>query len=255
VIVSINQPAYLPWLGYVHRIATSDVHIVLDHVQFEKNSFVNRNKVRTSAGWCWLTVPVRTRGRFGDLAINRVQIDVGTGWRRKHWETLRQNYGRAPYFARHAPCFQDLLAVEWTGLADLCARATAHLLGAFGIGTPLVPSSALDVGGAKSELVLNLCRAVGATTYLSGPYGRHYLDEAAFRDAGIEIVYHDYRHPTYPQAYDPFEPAMAAVDLLFNCGPESMDILMRGQETAPRPAATALDRNVTSSTNRAGRSV
>ena len=77
MIVSINQPAYLPWLGYFHRIAVSDLHVVLDHVQFEKNSFTNRNKVRTASGTPWLTVPVRSKGRFGDLAINEVDIADG----------------------------------------------------------------------------------------------------------------------------------------------------------------------------------
>ena len=96
MIVSINQPAYLPWLGYFHRIAVSGAHVVLDHVQFEKNSFTNRNKVRTAGGWCWLTVPVRTKGRFGDLAIRSLEIDNSTDWRARHWKTLYQSYKRAP---------------------------------------------------------------------------------------------------------------------------------------------------------------
>jgi hypothetical protein len=229
VIVSINQPAYLPWLGYFHRIAVSDLHIVLDHVQFEKNSFTNRNKVRTSNGWCWLTVPVKTSGRFGDLGINTLEIDNSTDWRRKHWETIRQNYGKAPYFAEHEPFFAKLFQSNWTRLVDLCHALTLYLLNAFDIHIPLRFSSQMQVDGTKGELVLNLCQVVGATTYLSGVLGRNYLREDLFHKAGITVVYQDYHHPTYPQVYPGFEPYMSAIDLLFNCGPNSLEILMKDQ--------------------------
>jgi hypothetical protein len=235
MIVSIHQPAYLPWLGYFHRIAVSDLHIVLDSVQFEKNSFTNRNKVRTANGWCWLTVPVRTSGLFGALAIDRVEIETRADWQRKHWQTLRQNYGRAPYFAAHAPFFEELYACRWTRLADLCQAMTVYLLKAFGIATPLRYSSQMESGGAKDELILNLCREAGATTYLSGALGRNYLREQLFREAGIEVVYQDYAHPVYPQTTAPFLPYMAAIDLLFHCGPRSLEIL----RNEPRTLVTA----------------
>lgn len=226
MIVSINQPAYLPWLGYFHRIAVSDLHIVLDSVQFEKNSFTNRNKVRTADGWHWLTVPVRTSGLFGALAIDRVEIETRAEWQKKHWQTLRQSYGRAPYFAAHAPFFEEMYdACRWTHLADLCQAMTAYLVEAFGIETPLRTSSQMEVEGAKDELILNLCREAGATTYLSGALGRNYLRERLFLEAGIEVVYQDYAHPVYPQRATPFLPYMAAVDLLFHCGPRSLEIL------------------------------
>ncbi len=231
MIVSINQPAYLPWLGYFHRIQASDLHIVLDHVQFEKNSTTNRNRIRTAQGWSWLTVPLKTKGRFGNLAINEVEIDGERGWPAKHWGTLRQNYAKAPHFAAHARFFEELYARPWARLAGLLEAATGYLLEhAFRIGTPLLRSSGMAVAGRKSELVLNLCRAAGAKVYLSGPLGRDYLDQEAFREAGIEIRYHDYAHPTYAQAYPGFESAMSAVDLLFNHGPDSARILATGAQ-------------------------
>src|SRR5476651_588587 len=100
--VSINQPAYLPWLGYFDRIAISDVHVVLDQVQFEKNSMTNRNKIRTSNGSSWLTVPIKTKGRFGDLSICDLEVDTSSNWRDKHWKAICQNYSRSPYFGRYA---------------------------------------------------------------------------------------------------------------------------------------------------------
>lgn len=232
MIVSINQPAYMPWLGYFHRIARSDVHIVLDHVQFEKNSFVNRNKIRTVSGWAWLTVPIRTKGRFGDLAINSLRTAETIDWRRKHWQSLRSSYGRAPYFAEYGEIFESIYAKEWPELAPLMAEITRHLLAAFGVEREILYSSKMNVSGRKQTLVVNLCQAVGADVYLSGPLGRDYIDESGYHGAGIELRYHDYRHPTYTQIHGGFEPFMAAIDLLFNHGPDSAAILCSGQEGA-----------------------
>lgn len=228
MIVSINQPAYLPWLGYFHRIAVSDVHVVLDHVQFEKNSFVNRNRVRTSTGSTWLTVPVRTKGRFG-VAIDELEI-ADERWARKHWRTIEQGYSHAPYFDELAPSLESIYHRRWTRLLDLCTELTNWQLGILGISTPLHASSTLEPTAHKAELVLELCVALGATTYLSGPLGRRYIREDVFAAAGIDVVYDDYNHPAYRQQFEPFMPAMATIDLLMNCGPGSRDILLGGKE-------------------------
>lgn len=226
-VVSINQPAYLPWLGYFERIAKSDIHIVLDDVQFEKNSFTNRNKVRTKDGWCWLTVPLKTSGQFG-AAIDTVEIADDPRWPKKHWETIKASYRRAPYFAAHEPFFSQLYGKNWTTLNPLLRESTSYLLAAFGIKTPIHYSSQMIADGKKDELVLQLCQAVGATVYLSGALGRNYLREPIFRAAGIEVQYQDYAHPQYQQGHAQFEPYMAAIDLLFNEGPNSLRILTHG---------------------------
>jgi len=230
MIVSINQPAYLPWLGYFHRIAAADAHIVLDHVQFEKNSFINRNKIRTRDGWSWLSVPVKTAGKFRDLPINEVQIANEKKWAAKHWESVRLSYSKALFFSQHAGFFESVYARPWEKLIDLTAEITTYLLAALGIKCRILFSSQLNVAGKKDELVLNLCRELGATVYLSGPLGRDYLREPLFQDAGITVRYDDYRHPEYRQVYPGFEPYMAALDLLFNSGPESLKVILEGQE-------------------------
>jgi len=230
------QPAYLPWLGYFHRIAMSDLHISLDHVQIDRNSktkFANRNKIRTQQGWCWLTVPIKTKGRQGDLAIDQLEIAADTDWAAKHWQTLKQNYARAPFFVQHAPFFEAIYARHWDRLVDLTGAITDYLLLALGIRTPALKSSEMGVAGVKDELILNLCKAVNASTYLSGPFGRDYLDARTFESAGIRLLFHDYQHPLYQQAYPGFEPYMSAVDLLFNLGPESLRVIMEGQEKVP----------------------
>jgi hypothetical protein len=228
VIVSINQPAYLPWLGYFQRIAVSDLHIVLDHVQFEKNSFVNRNKLRTSNGSCWVTIPVKTKGKFLDLPISTLEIADDPRWASKHWSTLKSNYSKAPYFHDHAAFLEEFYRRPWTKLMDVMRELNGYLLNALGITTPLRFSSDLHAEGKKDELVLNLCRAAGASVYLSGALGRGYLREPLFAEAGIRVKYQDYKHPTYSQAYPGFEGYMGALDLLLNCGPKSLEILTSG---------------------------
>lgn len=226
MIVSINQPAYLPWLGYFDRIAKSDLHVVLDHVQFEKNGMINRNKIRTAQGWCWLTVPVQTKGSLDSLRIRDVKIANRSNWSRKHQEALRTNYSRAPFFPEYAHFFEDALSRQWTNLQPLIQNMNDYLLKVLSISVPILYSSELSAAGQKHELVLNICRKVGATRYLSGPFGRNYLKSSEFADCGIELCFHDYVHPAYRQSFPSFEPFMSVVDLLFNHGPASTAILM-----------------------------
>lgn len=231
MVVSINQPAYLPWLGYFDRIARSQIHIVLDHVQFEKNSFTNRNKIRIKEGACWLTVPVKTKGRFGHLQINTVEIADINNWPQKHWQSLLTNYGKAPYFGQHRAFFEGVYAKRFERLIDLNRVITEYLLDAFSIGTRILYSSELPVEGTKSALVLNLCQQIGATSYLSGPLGRGYLVTDSFTAADITLDFHDYAHPVYSQVFPGFEPYMTAVDLLFNHGPDAKKILSESSPT------------------------
>jgi hypothetical protein len=227
VIVSISQPAYLPWLGYLQRIARSDLHVVLDHVQFEKGSFTNRNRIRTKEDAVWLTVPLATKGRFGELAINTLQFAPNPTWQKDHWATLQRNYARAPSFKQYAAGYEALYSRSWDGFSALLRAMLEQQLRDFGILTPLRFSSEMNPAGVKGDLIFDLCRRTGATTYLSGPFGRDYLDEAVFQAAGIAVEYHDFDHPTYAQAWPGFVSHLSALDLLFNHGPASHDILTK----------------------------
>lgn len=225
--VSINQPAYLPWLGYFERIARSDLHIVLDHVQFEKNSFTNRNKIPTQSGTTWLTIPLVTKGQFGDLSINHLRIQESQRWGRKHWANLRQTYLKAAYFKTHADFFEDCYQRSWEHLLPLTDHITGYLLKQFGIPTPLISSSDLNPSSAKSDLVFELCQSQNATTYLSGAMGKDYLDLTPFQQNNIEVEFQDYKHPVYTQfPKSEFTPYLGALDLLFHHGPDSLDILL-----------------------------
>ena len=218
MLVAIHQPHYLPWLGYLHRMVQAELFIVLDHVQFERANYQNRTMVRVNGAPHWLTVPVAQRSqkeRIVDKAIDNSQ-----DWGAAHFETLRRAYASARYFGDYADRLKSIYESPWERLVDLNEALLEFLREAFAIRTPLLNSSELDVGGAKSELVLNLCQAVGAHTLLVGLGGsRAYLDRAAFAKAGIKLAFQEFKHPVYAQrGAAPFTPGLSAVDLLFNCG-------------------------------------
>jgi hypothetical protein len=217
MIVSIHQPAYLPWLGYFDKILRSDLFIYLDTVQFQKGSFQNRNFVRGATKPTLLTVPVLVGGQLFDTELKDVQIDNHANWRHKHIETIRQSYQRGPMFTRYWPAISTYYEQEWTKLADLCSAMLVRFNEQLSVRTRIVKASNLAATSAqKSGLVLDLCRQVGATEYISGSLGRNYLDLQSFADAGIAVRFQDYRHPVYNQGRTPFQANLAVLDLLFN---------------------------------------
>jgi hypothetical protein len=225
MIATIHQPEHLPWLGFLDKLRQCDVLVLLDTVQFARRDFQNRNLLKGTAGPIWLTVPVMSKGKV-DQAIEDVEIVDDGKWRRKCWNAMLHNYRNATYFADHRPFFEALYERDWTRLVDLNMAVIRYLVDQFGIKTRLVTCSELGIrerGG--TNVALASCRAVGAATYLSGAFGRNYLDEQQFAEASIEVRYQDFHHPTYPQQYDGFLPKLSAIDLLFNCGPESRAIL------------------------------
>lgn len=224
MIAVISQPRYLPFAGYLHRIHVCDTFVYLDHIQYTPRDWENRNKIKTAQGWMWLTVPVRAAYR---ALIPDVTVNNNTAWGEKHWKSIQTNYGRAPYFSQYAEAYRELLVGRtWNNLTDLNIATTDQLCEDIGIKKPrFVRSSALSLTQQGSALILEIAQVVEATIYLSGELGRNYLDEAAFTTAGISLEYHDYQHPVYPQQHGTFLPYMSAIDLLFNCGPDSLTVL------------------------------
>lgn len=217
MIVGIHQPAYLPWLGYFDRIASVDLFIYLDTVQFQKGSFQNRNKILVANGPAWLTVPVETAGMLETNILKETRIRDDQPWRAKHLGSLRAAYGRAPMFTEIMAKIEPFYLRPWQRLADLCWDMLAEFNRILGIRTRIVKASELgEVAGKKSDLVRDLCLRVGATGYLSGSQGREYLDLHSFDAAGIPVRFQDFAPRPYPQRNPGFVPAMAVVDYLFN---------------------------------------
>jgi hypothetical protein len=227
--LAAHQPQYLPWLGYFDKMDRADVFVLLDTVQYKKNEWQNRNRIRTADGWQWLTVPVRHRfpARIADVAVD------GSAWRRKHREALRTHYARAPHRAALLPRLEAFLDEPGDRLADLNARSVRMLAGLLGVHTRTVAASEVPglPEGADARLI-GLCRHFGCATYLAGAGGRAYMDLEAWRRAGIEVVFQRFRHPVYRQVYAGFEPGLSAVDFLLNVGADSIGGVRSAREEA-----------------------
>jgi hypothetical protein len=225
--ISIHQPGYLPWLGFFDKIARSDVFVLLDDVQFEKNYFDNRNKIKIVDGWGWLTVPVKYK--FGDK-LNEVKIDNNQRWAEKHYKALSMNYNKSRYFPEYCQFFKEFYEGNWEKLIDLNVAFINFAVEKLGMKKEIIKSSELDIKEEKSERLLNICKKLKADVYLSGRFGKNYLNEKDFEENNIKVVYQDFKHPAYPQLYGNFIPELSVVDLLLNCGQESLNIILNDKK-------------------------
>lgn len=217
MIVSIHQPAYLPWLGYLDKIAKSDIHVFLDNVQMEKGSFTNRNQIKTPHGPLWLTIPIIGKGHTHSTILE-TNIANKQNWGEKHLKSIRQNYSKSSLFRTRFPRLEAWYANNsgTSNLSELCFSHLKFWLNEFNIETRIFRSSEMNPSGAKSDLVLSLCKTLDASTYLSGSQGKNYLRESDFSNAGISITYQEFQHPVYHQLHGPFLPAMSIVDYWLN---------------------------------------
>jgi len=214
----------MPWLGFFHKINMADMFVVLDNVQFRKNYFQNRNKIRTKDGWQWITVPVKRED------LHKPIKDVGVSnedprWKRKLLQSIYFNYSKAKFFENYWGDLSSVFDKDHALLADLNIELIRYLLEKLGIDVEIVLASSLDTTGEKGELLLNICKAVGAKTYISGISGRDYLNFDEFKKNNIKIVVQEFHHPIYKQLHEPFIPCMSVIDLLFNYDDESLNTI------------------------------
>ncbi len=228
MIVSIHQPHYLPWLRYFDKIARSDLFILLDDADFNKNGWQNRNRLKGPAGPQILTIPVQHR--LGQR-LEEVTLSPGAPWARKHLRTLRQDYARAPHLQAYLPALEEFYSRPWTSLVDLAEEMILWHLEALGIRTPTVRSSKLGVPGRATARLVDLIRSVGGTAYLTGAYAlTSYLEPARFEEAGLKLLVHEWSCPEYAQVWPQagFIPDLATLDLLLAEGPRSGEVLSSG---------------------------
>ena len=220
--IAILQPSYIPWIGYFEQIINVDIFVFYDDVQYTKNDWRNRNKIKTLDGSSWLSIPVNSSTSKN---INEVLIDDTKPWRTKHLKTLKQFYSKSRYFDEIYPILQNNINSDINSLSNISINIIKDIAKYLEINTKFYLSSDLDIDGDKNNRLINICKHFAASTYYSGLAAKEYIDTELFHDNDIDLVFQDYKHPTYTQLHGGFLPYLSIIDLLFNHGKQSIKII------------------------------
>lgn len=229
--IAIMQPGYLPWLGFFELMASSDILVIYDDVQFVKHSWQNRNRIKNVGGAQFLTIPVLIRGK-NRPKINEVLIAEDVLWRRKHLKSISYNYCKAKYFDEIFPIIEKGLQLKTNKLLDINMFFIREIAKYLNINTQIALSSDFGItAGGTVERVINICKYFNATHFYNGPKGKElYKDEKEdFAKQGIVLEIQEYQHPEYPQLFGEFIPYLSVIDLLFNRGKHSLEIILSGK--------------------------
>jgi hypothetical protein len=218
VIAAGHQPNYLPWLGFFDKMAKCDVFVIEDDVQFERQGFTNRNKIKSVSGAKWLSVPIKHVGK--DLLINEVEINnlAEKDWSNRHWLTLMHNYSKAPYWEKYSSFFEETYSQKWDMLIDLNMHFIELFRSFLDIKTSMIFSSSLGASGIKDELILAQCKLLRADTQLSGSGALSYMNKKRFIDEGINLIFQNFQYPVYTQLHGEYLANLSVVDYLFCTG-------------------------------------
>ena len=226
MILSANQPYFFPFPGFFYKAYLSDIFVILDNVQFPRGTtWINRNRFKNDQGSLWMTVPVKKKG-LGFQKIDAVRICYDGRWPKKHLESLKNAYSRAPYFKVHIGFLEALWSTKFEKLIDLNHRAIRYLMQQLKIETKVILSSELGIRSTGDKLLIEICGKMGASRFLTQSAAQKYLDADRFADAGIRLT--QFKQPLliYPQLWGSFIPNLSALDLIFNCGPKGHDIMI-----------------------------
>jgi len=254
MILTAHQPAYHPWLGLIEKVARADVFVILDAVQFEKGSFINRQKIVGPNGPHWLTIPVHTKGVTEGTPIHDVRIDNGRNWRRKHMRSIEMAYRRAKYWDRYEPWLREFYSLEFETIDQPALDSLVYVLEEFGLDTDdsrafhflrtMRESNAYDFerdDGPKLtgvDCIVALCRTLEAESFLFGGLGNNYVDALFEQRFGIRPLFQEFNPPIYSQAWGGFTPNVWAMDLLLNHGPEASRRILNEQHRTDGSSAT-----------------
>ncbi|HSD90408.1 MAG TPA: WbqC family protein [Kofleriaceae bacterium] len=229
-IVAAHQPHYMPWLGYLDKMAKADLFVVMDDLQYEAQNYQNRQRIKLHNGAQWLTVPLE-RGSQSDRICDKRIDNSGSQrqhWQRRTWMTLEINYRRAPFWHKYADELRSVYAQPWVSLLELDMKMLDLARRWFEIKTPIIRASSLGLTGLKTDRLIDMCRKVGARCYLSGGGGSTgYLDVERMGRAGVGVIWQHFEHPRYPQRYSEagFISHLGFLDLVLNCGGSSREML------------------------------
>ncbi len=229
--VVILQPSYIPWRGYFDQIQRADLFVFYDDVQYDKRGWRNRNQIKTPRGKQWLTIPVHSRGaQTRNIPIDQIRIAWDEPWNETHFKAIFHSYCKAPYFDRYQPLLETFYGRHDEFLADFTIDFTVALTRELGNAkTRFVRSSELaGIDGQKTDRLIQILQAVGATHYISGPSASDYIEAEKFEAAGITFEYMEYNYPEYSQLYPPFDSNVSILDLLFMKGPEAPTYIPKG---------------------------
>ncbi len=231
MMVSIIQPLYLPWSGFFEMVAASDAYVAFDHVKFEPSSWQQRNRIKGPNGSFFITIPVRKPGNGRDRICDQ-DIDYREPWVERHLKSFELSYRKAPYFERYFSGVKNVLESRFESIADLNVELIRMILGFLGIEKKVIRSSELPLGNegalGKTERLIHLMKAVGAESFYEGASGADFIDVSLFESEGLKVAFQKYDHPAYPQIHGDFISYMSVMDLLFNCGEGSLDIIKSG---------------------------
>lgn len=222
MIVSAHQPSYLAWLGYFHKVSLCDVFVYYDNVDHSKRDFTTRNKIKTSQGPMWLTVPVK---KGPTKKIVDLSIDNKTAWQRRHLKGIQTCYGKSEYYDSYANRLEEFFQKSYGNFADMNFDLTKLLLELLGLRVEMLRSSQMGTTGAKNDGIYQMLEILGAKKIVLGVNGWDYVNLEEYRRRGIRCYFQDYKHPEYKQMFGEFSPFMSVVDLIFNCGPNSLAVI------------------------------
>ena len=231
--IAIMQPIYLPWLGYFELMNNCDTFVYFDDVQYVKKTFQSRNKIKTNQGQLILKVPVLSKGRL-DQKINKTLINNDINWRKKHFNSINNNYCKAPYFKDYIGEIREIYNQDYTHLLELDINLIGLLKELIGIKTKTIFSSQLKVDGTKDKRIVNICKKLNANILYDAFGAKKLLDESYFNQNKIELIFQSYKHPTYIQQWGEFIPHLSVLDLLMNEGPNALGIIKSGMKTHSR---------------------
>ena len=230
MIVAAHQPHYMPWLGYLDKMAKADQFVIMDDLQYEAQNYQNRQRIKLHGGAQWMTVPLERGTQADRICDKRIDNSGSTRqhWQRRTWLTLEINYRRAPFWSKYADDLHAVYAQTWVSLLELDMKMLALARKWLDIRTPIVRASSLGLVGHKTDRLIDLCRKLDARCYLSGGGGSaDYLDVERMGRAGIGVIWQHFEHPRYPQRYPEagFISHLGFIDLVLNCGDASRDLL------------------------------
>jgi hypothetical protein len=226
--VVVHQPDFLPYLGFFHRFLHADTYVALDHVQFVQHSagaWTHRDKIKTRQGEAWLSLSVKKCTL--DTAIKDVTLSDQSSWKASNLNLLRENYGKAPFFAQMFSRLESLYNNRFERMVSFNLALIDMVCDLLNIRIERINSSDLDVAGRKSDMVAAIVGEVGGTRYLSGKGAAAYHDQTPFEGRGIEVIWQRFEHPVYPQQFGNFIPYLSVIDALFNCGPDETSAMLR----------------------------